>query len=138
MTFHIDIVSLKGKIYSGEAKEIILPGIDGELTILGNHEALVTPLNVGEVVVSTANGVKNLSIGKGVFSINKNKAQLLIEDVTDSDEISEQKAQEAVRKAEELIKKGIPDAEQGVAHYTYRKSLIDLRIARKKRKLNII
>jgi F-type H+-transporting ATPase subunit epsilon len=137
MNFHIDVVSLKGKIYSGEAKEAILPTIDGEITVLANHAALVTPLDLGEVVLSTSEGVKNYSIGKGIFEINDNKANLLIEDVTSSDEISEARAQEAHRKAEELIKKGIPDIEAKTANYTYRKSLIDLKVARRKRKLHL-
>ena len=137
MNFHIDVVSLKGKIYSGEAKEAVLPSIDGEITVLANHTALVTPLDVGEVVINTTEGVKNYAIGKGIFEMNDNKANLLIEDVTSSDEISEERAREAHKKAQELIKKGVPDTEAKAANYTYRKSLIDLKIARRKRKLHL-
>ncbi len=137
MNFHIAVISLKGKIYEGEAKEAVLPTVDGEITVLANHAALVAPLDVGEVVLNTTEGIKNLAIGKGVFAINKNKATLLIEDVTSSDEISESRAEEAKVKAEELIKKGVPAAEKGALTYAYRRSLIDLKVARRGRKLRL-
>lgn len=47
----VHIVKVNGIFWSGEADSITAPGIDGELTVLPNHTALVTTLKKGRVVV---------------------------------------------------------------------------------------
>lgn len=137
MKFSIDVISLKGKLFTGEADEISLPSVEGELTILANHMPFVAPLTTGEVYIKTQSGPLQYSIGKGVFSIINNNATLLIEDVLSADEISEEKADTARKQAEEIIAKGIQGAELERALYTLRRSLIDIKIAHKKRKAPI-
>lgn len=134
MNFHIDIVSLRGSIYSGDASELILPSIEGEIAVLAKHMPMVTTLTVGEVVVKTPGDSIHLSIGKGVFSFSKGTGRLLIEDEAFSDELSEEKILEAKRVAEELIAKGVKGEEKTRAMYALRKSLFDLKIVRRKKK----
>jgi|SRR3989337_646900 len=135
MRFQLDIVSLKGSVFTGEAEEVIIPSLSGEMSVLARHMPLVTPLTTGVVVVKTSQTNLYFSIGKGVFSIANDAAMLLIEDVESADEISEEKANEAKRKAEEIIAKGVEGEEKLKAHYLLRKSLVDLKIVRRKRKL---
>ncbi|OGM28287.1 ATP synthase F1 subunit epsilon [Candidatus Woesebacteria bacterium RIFCSPLOWO2_01_FULL_39_61] len=134
MNFHIDIVSLQGSIYSGEASEVILPSTEGEITVLSRHMPIVTTLTLGEVVVKTPTDTINLLIGKGVFSFSDGLGRLLVEDVRFSDEISEEKVLEAKKTAEELIEKGVKGEEKERAAYALRKSLFDLKIVRRKKK----
>ena len=135
MSFHIDIVSLKGKLYSGEVEKITVPSTEGEMTILARHMPIVAPLGVGEVIVKTPQDLLNFSIGKGVFEFSKGRARLLIEDEVSADEISEQNALVAKKHAEELLAKGIGREEKIQVTYQLRKSLIDLKIVRRKRKI---
>ncbi|KKQ86232.1 MAG: ATP synthase epsilon chain [Candidatus Woesebacteria bacterium GW2011_GWB1_38_8] len=134
MHFHIDIVSLKGTIYSGEIQKITLPSLEGDMTVLSRHMPIVAPLGVGEVLVNTPNGTLNMSIGKGVFEFSKGRARLLIEDVTSSDDISEQNALEAKKRAEELLEKGIVGEGKLQAMYALRKSFVDLKIVRRRKR----
>ena len=134
MSFQIDVVSITGKIFSGEALEVLLPGISGNLAVLGHHMPIVTPLTTGEVIVKTPKDTLTFSIGKGVFAFEENVARLLIEDVTSADEISEQNAIEAKRKAEELLEKGVAGEQKIQALNILRRSLVDLKIVRKRKK----
>lgn len=134
MNFVIDIVSLTGKIYSGEVQKLVLPTREGEITVLARHMPLVAPLTVGEIVVKTPESEFNYAIGKGIFSMDNNKATLLIEDVTAADEISEEKAVEAKNKAEKLLSEGIKGEEKLQALYVLRRSLVDLKVARHSKK----
>jgi F-type H+-transporting ATPase subunit epsilon len=134
MNFHIDVVSLNGKVFSGEAKEITIPTLEGVVSVLARHMPYVAPLTVGEVVLHKDGGDMVFSIGKGIFSIAQNSATLLIEDATMSDEVNEEKAEEARKKAVELIAKGITKEEKLEATYALRKSLVDLKIARRRHK----
>jgi len=134
MSFHIDIVSLAGNIFSGEIERISVPAIEGEMTILARHMPVVAPLGVGEVVVKSPGKTLNLSIGKGIFEFSGGRARLLVEDAINSDEISEDRALEAKKRAEELLAKGIKGEEKLEVTYQLRKSLIDLKIVRRKKK----
>ena len=137
MNYQLDIVSVNGSVFSGEVKEVVLPGISGEITVLARHMPIVTPLTTGEIVVKTQDQAFSLSIGKGVFSFDSGKGRLLIEDVTSADEISEERALEAKKKAEELLAKGVSGEEKMSALYQLRKSLVDLKIVRRKKRTPI-
>lgn len=134
MGLHLDIITPDKKIFSGEVVKIVLPSQEGQITVLPKHMPLVTVLEVGEVIVQAPKETMNFSIGKGIFSINDNNASLLIEDVLASEEISEEKAIEAKKLAEELIKKGIGPEEKKAAIHSLRKSLVDLKLVRKKKR----
>ena len=136
MNFQLEVVSIEGSVFSGEVKQVILPGVSGELTALARHMSFVTPLTVGEVVIKTPEKDITLSIGKGVFSFDEGVGRLLIEDVAAADDISEERALEAKKKAEELLEKGIKGEEKLAVMYQLRKSLVDLKVV-KKRKRNL-
>jgi F-type H+-transporting ATPase subunit epsilon len=135
MNFALDIVSLTGKIYSGEASKLTLPTREGEITVLARHMPLVAPLTVGEIVVKTPDKEFDLAIGKGIFSMDNNTATLLIEDVTAADDISEEKAIEAKDKAEKLLAQGIKGEERLQVLYALRRSLVDLKVVRRRKKI---
>lgn len=135
MSFQLDIISLTGTLFSGEVEKMLLPGVEGELTVLGKHMPLVTPLTLGEVEVKVGSEVKSYTIGKGLLMVSEDKNTLLIEDASQSEELSEERVKEAKRLAEELIAKG-PQEDQERATYLLRRSLLDLKnLQRKKPKL---
>ncbi|OGM64687.1 ATP synthase F1 subunit epsilon [Candidatus Woesebacteria bacterium RIFCSPLOWO2_01_FULL_39_21] len=133
--FHVDILTIDREIFSGEVKGITMPGVEGVFTVLAKHMPFVTPLTFGEVTFKDSDNKETfLTVGKGVFLGDGKKASLLIEDASFVDEISESKALEARQRAEELIKKGVSKEEKVAAIYQYRKSLVDIRLARKLRR----
>jgi F-type H+-transporting ATPase subunit epsilon len=108
MNYQLDVVSVNGNVFSGEVKEVTLPGISGEITVLARHMPIVAPLTTGEVIIRTQNDAFFLSIGRGVFSYDSGIGRLLIEDVVAADEISEERALEAKRKPKNCYKKALP------------------------------
>jgi len=134
MNFQIDIISLEGQVYSGEVEKLTIPTVEGVITVLARHMPIVVPLVVGEVIVYTPSGTLDLSIGKGIFAFSGGRGKLLIEDVTSADEVSEQEVLMAKKKAEELLARGVYGEEKLQAMYILRKSLVDLKLLRKKRK----
>ena len=81
MNFNFDIISPKGKLFSGDVKQVTLPSSTGELTILARHMPFVCCINIGKVEVRTEKEILKYSIGKGFFSIEGNQSTLLVEDV---------------------------------------------------------
>lgn len=134
MNFQLDVVSILGKVYSGDVEEVTMPGITGEFTVLARHMPIVSPLTLGEVMIKQSGKDLSFAIGKGIFAFDGKVGKLLIEDVTSADEISEQRALEASKKAEELLAKGLEGKEKEAAIYQLRRSLVDLKVVRRRRK----
>jgi F0F1-type ATP synthase epsilon subunit len=64
------------------------------------------------------------------------KVIVLVQDALSADQISEEKALDAQKKAEEIIEKGIKGGELSQAQQALRRSLVDLKIIRR-RKLRV-
>jgi F0F1-type ATP synthase epsilon subunit len=50
-TIQVEIVSAEGEIFSGPAKMVFLPAIEGEMGVAPRHAPLLTMLKAGEVRV---------------------------------------------------------------------------------------
>lgn len=77
-TFTVTIAKVNEELFSGPAVSVTLPGIEGQLTILGNHVPLVTLLKEGMIMVRTETGEKEFAIEKGVLEISDNQVTVLV------------------------------------------------------------
>ncbi|NND93461.1 MAG: ATP synthase F1 subunit epsilon [Flavobacteriales bacterium] len=76
----VDIISPDAEIFSGEAKYVGVPGIDGSLGILSNHAPLITTLNKGEVLLRLEDGSEQkFPVNGGVLEVLNNKVIILAE-----------------------------------------------------------
>ena len=48
-TFYLEMVSPQDVFFSGNARQVILPGVDGAYGVLPNHEPMVTAIMAGIV-----------------------------------------------------------------------------------------
>jgi len=68
-----------GPIFDGEVISVTLPGIAGEMTILANHSALISPLQKGTITYKKADGTsETVLIESGTLEISLNHATVLI------------------------------------------------------------
>jgi F-type H+-transporting ATPase subunit epsilon len=49
--FHFELVSPEKLVFSGEAKAVVVPGTEGEFTVLKDHAALISTIKPGIVVI---------------------------------------------------------------------------------------
>ena len=81
---NLHIAQVNNVLFEGEVESVTLPGVDGELTILGHHEPLITTLKEGTITVrpqkdsSEAIGEQTFPIEKGILEISNNKAVVLV------------------------------------------------------------
>jgi F-type H+-transporting ATPase subunit epsilon len=64
-------------LFDGEAKELLVPGVDGNMTILPHHAALVTILGKGKVRVRT-DKEESWDIEKGILEVGADTATVLL------------------------------------------------------------
>lgn len=79
-TFHLTIARVGENLFDGEAVSVRLPGVEGQFTVLANHEAFVSELKTGEAQVEAADGQSyHFELPKGgVAEISSNQATILL------------------------------------------------------------
>lgn len=77
-TFHLVIASVGQTRFDGAALSATLPGVAGQLTVLPHHEALVTTLKKGTILVKESLGEKTFDIENGVLEVSNNRAVVLL------------------------------------------------------------
>ena len=52
--FHLEIVSPQELVFSGEVEAVVVPGTEGEFTVLKDHAPLISTMKPGIVVIEEA------------------------------------------------------------------------------------
>jgi F-type H+-transporting ATPase subunit epsilon len=82
MTEHLlklTISRVSEPVFNGEVVSVTLPGASGEMTLLANHSALISPLVSGTITFTTQDQNKTqLTIDGGVLEVSANHATILI------------------------------------------------------------
>ena len=74
----LTIAKVDGPVFDGEVVSVELPGVDGDMTVLADHTALVSPLRAGTVTVHKTDGEERYDITEGTLEISQNHATVLI------------------------------------------------------------
>lgn len=78
-TLYLTISSVGENLYDGPALSATLPGSAGQMTILPNHEPLITTLKGGTVTVAIPNAEeKTFTIESGVLEVSGTRAVVLV------------------------------------------------------------
>lgn len=132
---HLDIVTLERTVVSEEVDYVSAPGIDGVLGILPRHEPLLTALAFGELRYKKGNEEFAYAIGGGFMEVRPDKVTVLADSADHADEIDQQAAEEARRRAQELLAQK-PESEMEAARLeqSLRRAELQLKVARKERR----
>lgn len=79
-TFKFELVSPERILFSGDVVSVIVPSVEGEMTVLAGHAPLVATLKAGIVFVQTteSNG-KEFFINGGLVEVNQASTTILAE-----------------------------------------------------------
>ncbi len=77
-TFHLVIASVGEARFDGAAISATFPGEAGELTVLRQHEPLVTALKKGTITVRTTGGEESFTIERGVLECSGARVTVLL------------------------------------------------------------
>src|ERR1700712_301667 len=67
-TFPFELVSPERLIFSGQVEEVVVPGVEGEMTVLKDHAPLMTTLKPGFVTIGEAAGRQTRLYVRGGFA----------------------------------------------------------------------
>jgi F-type H+-transporting ATPase subunit epsilon len=102
-TIHLQVVTPERVVLEEDADIVVARGAEGDLGILHGHEPLITPLATGELVYRTDGQDHALAISGGFLEVSPDKVIVLADVAERSEEIDTERAEEARRRAEELL-----------------------------------
>lgn len=76
--FTLIITAIDAPLYNGDAFSATLPGEEGVMTVLAHHQALITRLKEGTILVKDASGEQSFPVEGGVVEIANNKVTVLL------------------------------------------------------------
>jgi F-type H+-transporting ATPase subunit epsilon len=108
MTIRCEIVSQDRTVYEGDVDIIVLPGAGGEMGILPKHAPVLTTLKYGVVRVRTQGKEELFTVAGGVAEVQPDIVTILADAAENVEEIDITRAEEARKRAEEVLAKGVP------------------------------
>lgn len=88
-TLHFELVSPERVVFSGEVEAVMLPGIEGDMTVLPGHAPLMTTLKVGFVQVTNhVNEGSRVFVRGGFAEINAAGVTVLAERATPVEDVT--------------------------------------------------
>ena len=103
ISFHLDVISSVGSLYSGPVKSVRVTGSEGELGIRYGHTPLLTTIKSGMVTfIDLQDKNDQIFLAGGVLEVQPDNVTILADTALRAD-IDEAKAQEAIKSAKTAL-----------------------------------
>lgn len=135
----IKVVTPNGVIYDKKAISITLPTKTGVITVLEDHQPLVSILEAGEIlIIESEEDQKFMSVSSGLIEIQNGSLVYIMADTAErAEEIDLERAEEAVAKAKAELEKvyALEDIDFARLQASIDKELARVNVGRKYRNL---
>lgn len=130
----LEIVTPQGLVFSSDVDEVTASGSEGEFGVLPGHVPFITTLKIGMLTGKKGNETLIFFVNWGYAEIGPDKVIVLADSAEKSDEIDVERAREAMKRAEERLKKAgdvdFARAESAVERSVTRIQISELRRAK--------
>lgn len=108
MPIRCEIVSQDRIVWEGDADIVVVPGNDGEMGILPNHAPLLSTMKFGILKVRSKGVEEVFAVAGGLVEVQPDIVTVLADSAENVLEIDVQRAEDARRRAENILKQGAP------------------------------
>lgn len=108
MPIRCEIVSQDRMVFEGDADAVVIPGVAGEMGILPHHAPLLSTLKFGILKVRHHGTEDYFTVAGGVVEVQPHIVTILADAAENVEEINVSRAEEARRRAEQMLKEGPP------------------------------
>lgn len=133
MPLRLEIVTPERMAYADDVDMVIVPGRNGQLGILPRHTPLISSLGVGELRIKKQGTEESLLISGGFVEVRPDKVVVMADLAEHSEEIDEQRAVEARRRAERQLEHVTEAADLARVRAALQTALMRERIATRRR-----
>jgi F-type H+-transporting ATPase subunit epsilon len=101
-TVNLNVVSAEEALFSGSIKSLQITGSEGELGIMPGHAPLLTSLKPGMALITKDDDTEEvIYLSGGMLEVQPNNVIVLADVATRADDLDEQAALEAKKRAED-------------------------------------
>jgi F-type H+-transporting ATPase subunit epsilon len=133
-TFRLELVTAERMVYSDDVNIVIAWGLEGQLAILPHHAPLMTMLQPGELIIKKDNEETYMAVSGGFLEVRPDKVIILADACERAEEIDLARAEEAKRRAGEIMEAPSPETDTAAAEAALRRSLVRLKVAERIRR----
>ncbi len=127
------VATAEREVYSGEATMLLAPGSEGELGIMPKHNALLTSLKLGELIITNGDDVDEVFVSGGFMEVQPDKVTILADTAERAADMDEAEIIEAQRKAQELLASKKDDVDFAAAEAEIAMMAARLRLLKKRK-----
>lgn len=114
-SFNFELVSPERLLLSESASEVIIPGADGEMTVMANHAPVMTNVKPGIVEVKSESGTSNRFVVFGGFAdILPDGCTVLAESAVHVDDIDREALEKRIQDTREDLQDAKTDADKSL------------------------
>jgi ATP synthase F1 epsilon subunit len=134
MSLQICIMTPERLFWNGQSDEIILPTNTGEMGVLKNHAPLITGLDVGAMLLRTAEGWNSFAIMGGFGIIGQNRVILLVNEAEFPETIDPQEAETDLTNAKENLEQAQGTKQRVEANFAFKRAKARYQVVKNLRK----
>ncbi len=131
---HLRIITPRKIVRDEEVNALTIPSTEGELTILPKHMNLFAMLKEGVIKIRKGQNEDYLAIGGGYMETDGKSINVLVSRAYNQDEINQELTEKALNQAKRLMKDAKDEKERHEALSLYRRSVVDLKLLKKRKK----
>ena len=135
MPLKVEIVTAERAVYSEDGvDEVVVPGSEGELTVLPQHAPLLTMIKPGVMRIVKGSDDIDMAITGGFLEVKDDRVTILADAAERAEDIDVVRAEEARRRAERSLEERESKVELVEAAAELQRSLIRLKAAERRRR----
>ncbi len=135
---NLRVVSQERELLTESVDAITAQTVDGEITILPGHIPLFTKLDTGELIYRTNGTESSIVVSKGFLTVApNNEITIMADTAVHAREISLEKAEAAIKAAEQTLQSSQNQRERILAEASLRRALLEIKIAQRTKRTRI-
>jgi F-type H+-transporting ATPase subunit epsilon len=139
MPLTVEIVTAERVVRTEQGVDaLIVPGSEGQLTILPHHASLMTTLDFGELIFRRGGEETAFAISGGFMEVRKDRVTILADQAEAAEEIDFARAEAARARAEERLRRfreqGDRDIDAARASAALQRSIVRLKVSERRRR----
>lgn len=114
-TLKFELVSPEKILLSEDASEIVVPGMDGQFTVLPGHAPLISTLRPGVLVAKLVSGTRRVFVRGGFAEVEPNRLTILAQHLVDLDSADRATIDAEIRASETALAEAKTDVQRMMA-----------------------
>lgn len=132
MKLHLKIINLEKEYFNGDVDLLNVNTTAGELTILANHQPIITNIKVSHMYVVIDGTTIDYAIAGGTLFVNEEGCKIITSAIESADEINEERANASKLRAEERINKANDAIDMARAESSLKRAINRLSVLKRK------